>query len=301
MTKLGKAFGLVVVVTAVGIGCSSSSSDEAEVSTESSLSHGRGAERCGTRAPSDVEIADSDARTSARLAGGALRAAGSVTFPVAVHVINNGTGIANGDISDSMIASQIRVLNDAYAGATGGVNTPFRFTLVSVDRTTNASWYVMTPGSTAEKQAKTALRSGGADTLNIYTANIGNDLLGWATFPSDYAQRPQMDGVVLLYSSLPGGSAVPYNEGDTGTHEVGHWLGLYHTFQGGCHGKGDSVSDTPAEQSAAFGCPANRDTCGKAEGLDPIHNFMDYTDDACMFQFTAGQSARADTMTATYR
>ena len=228
------------------------------------------------------------------------RPPGSVTVHVWWHVIRNGTGLSNGDIPQSQIDAQMTVLNNSYSSATGGANTPFRFVLDGVTRTTNSTWYTMSPGSSAERAAKTALRHGDARTLNIYSANPGGGLLGWATFPWSYAGDPVNDGVVILYSSVPGGTAAPYNLGDTATHEIGHWLGLYHTFQGGCNANNDYVSDTPAERSPAYGCPTGRNTCASA-GRDPIENFMDYTDDSCMYLFTAGQSTRMDSLCQTYR
>ena len=248
---------------------------------------------CATVELSEVERDAVDQFVRGRVAVG-FTAETDVEIPVHVHVINKGTGTSNGDMPDSMIVQQIAVLNDAYA------TTRFSFVLASIDRTTNATWYTMGLGTSAERQAKTALRIGGPDHLNLYTANPGGGLLGWATFPSSYRSNPNDDGVVLLHSSLPGGSAAPYNEGDTGTHEVGHWLGLYHTFQGGCAKTGDGVDDTSAERSAAYGCPMSRDTC-RAGGLDPVQNFMDYTDDACMDSFTSGQAARMSSFWDTYR
>jgi hypothetical protein len=253
--------------------------------------------RCAVRDHDAAQRASIESFVASRMAARAAVGESSLTggaIDVYFHVINRGTGIANGDIPDSQINAQIDVLNDAFAP------WGWSFNLAQVDRTTNSTWYTMSPGSTAERNAKQALRRGTADYLNIYSANPGGGLLGWATFPSSYVSRPWDDGVVVLFSSLPGGSAAPYNLGDTGTHEVGHWMGLYHTFQGGCNKKGDQVADTPPERSAAFGCPVGRDTCRKG-GLDPIENFMDYTDDACMFEFSSGQDARMDSQFTAYR
>ena len=225
----------------------------------------------------------------------------AATINVYFHVITSTSGAGN--VSDARIANQIAVLNDSFdGGSTGGAATPFRFQLASVDRTANNAWYTMSYGSQAERQAKAALRKGSYDDLNIYTGELGDDLLGWATFPQAKVSSSTLadDGVVLLHSSLPGGSTPNYNLGDTAPHEVGHWLGLYHTFQNGCSKRGDSVADTAPEQSPAFACPVGRDTCAGG-GPDPITNYMDYTYDSCMFLFTAGQADRMSSVWSSYR
>lgn len=218
-----------------------------------------------------------------------------VTVDIYFHVVNKGAGLANGDVPDTMIQAQLDVLNAAYANA--GVT----FRHMGTTRTTNAAWFLSAKGSADENAMKQTLRRGTASTLNVYLNSAGNgSLLGWATFPSSYAGAPKYDGAVILYSSLPGGSAAPYNLGDTATHEVGHWMGLYHTFQGGCRG-GDYVADTAPEKTMTYGCPAGQDTCKGDKLPDPIYNFMDYTDDSCMFEFTTGQADRMKAQFSTYR
>jgi len=255
-------------------------------------------QRCSTRNPTDAEIAKSNEIVSGAKGkpggGGGGPAVTGGKINVYFHVINQGVGTANGDVPDLMIAEQMDVLNAAFAA------TEWQFALVAVDRTTNANWFNTCETGATESAMKGALRQGSADDLNIYSCNPGGGLLGWATFPNSYSASPTMDGVVLLHDSLPGGSAEPYNEGDTGTHEVGHWMGLYHTFQGGCSKQGDLVSDTPGERSASYGCPVGQDTCAST-GVDPITNFMDYTDDYCMNQFSSGQALRAYDLSRVYR
>ncbi|MEV1288316.1 zinc metalloprotease [Micromonospora sp. NPDC049679] len=252
----------------------------------------------GKKDPNELtaaQVAQREADLASALKAKASQAPGgpsvlaSVTIPVVVHVIQRDNTRGGGNIPDSMINSQINVLNQAYAGSTGGAATAFAFQLTKINHVVNPSWYPIVSGSSAERSMKTSLRVGGKNTLNLYTGELSDSLLGWATFPKRTLDA--MDGVVVLAESLPGGTATNYNAGDTGTHEVGHWLNLYHTFQGGCSGQGDQVSDTPAEASPASGCPTGRDTC-TAPGADPIHNFMDYSHDSCMYQFTGGQATR---------
>lgn len=246
---------------------------------------------------SAAEVAAREADLASRLSQpGRPPTEGPEVVPVWVHVITSAQGA--GDVPDAQIAEQISVLNTAYSGGTGGAPTPFEFVLQGTTRTANDAWYTVTPETAEEAEMKAALRVGGADTLNLYTANIGAGLLGWATFPDKKIGSD--DGVVLLNSSLPGGSSVPYDEGDTATHEVGHWLGLYHTFQGGCTNRGDQVSDTPPEADPQFAC-AERDSCPRKAGWDPVHNFMDYTPDACMYEFTPGQAQRMVDLWSAYR
>ncbi len=253
----------------------------------------RGKPGSTTKDPNSVERAGGTSAKPPSGGGGTSVNGGNIT--VYFHVIRDTNGA--GDVSDQAINAQIAVLNDAF---NFGAGESWTFTHAATTRTNNGSWYRATPGSIAESQMKNALRVGTADDLNIYTGINNGGLLGWATFPSSTSDTNKGDGVVIDKGSVPGGEIETYNEGDTATHEVGHWMGLYHTFQGGCSKQGDLVSDTPSERSAAYGCPEGRNTCTGA-GLDPIHNFMDYTYDDCMFEFTAGQDARMDLLFGTYR
>jgi Pregnancy-associated plasma protein-A len=253
--------------------------------------------RCGTRQPSDAEIA-----TIEKAVTRGKKGKSSAVVPVWVHVISAGSSVAEGNVSDSSIREQMRVLNDSFNGRTGGANTGFAFDLAGITRTVNAAWYANLANDTnVELEAKTALRRGGPGTLNLYLTNA-DPWLGWAYFPSILnSTYANLDGVVVDFRSLPGGSFGIYSEGDTVPHEVGHWLALYHTFDGHCGRNGDYVADTPAEQSPAFYCQVGRDSCPGNAGLDPITNFMDYSQDSCMYEFSPGQTDRMQAAWTAFR
>ena len=213
-----------------------------------------------------------------------------VTVPVWFHVIHDA---GEGNVSDRAIDAQIRVLNVTFGGGEGGDDTGFSFELAGVTRTDNARWYAIRSGG-AEHEMKHALKTGDDATLNLYSTS-GGAYLGWAYLPeiTDTAQA-YLDGVVIDWRTMQGVSDAyedEFDEGETATHEVGHWLNLEHTFYGGCNRTGDFVDDTPAMKTPTSGCPEGKDTC-PAPGLDPVENYMDYSFDDCYTEFTPGQTQR---------
>ncbi|CAD6893576.1 unnamed protein product [Tilletia controversa] len=230
---------------------------------------------------------------------GSHRAAPRVV-QVHVHVISSGS---KGNISSARIQRQMAVLNSDYSQAN------YRFKLASTSHTDKAAWYGTIQDETTPSglDMKKALHRGGKADLNLYVTSLASGLLGYGTFPWFYntAGNPEwIDGVVVHSRSLPTTSTAfaPYNGGRTATHEIGHWLGLYHPFQGEtcASNPGDYVSDTPKQRDPTYGCPKSKNTCSSA-GADSIHNFMDYSDDACMQKFTAGQVTRLHVVSSKYR
>jgi hypothetical protein len=212
------------------------------------------------------------------------------SVPVWVHVISDG---AAGNVPQRVIDEQMSVLNLAFAAFYGGARSGFSFQLAGVTRTDNAEWYNARAGGNAEREMKKTLHRGGFETLNVYT-NLAGGFLGYAYLPGLPDSHLWQDGVVLNWESMPNASDTfegLYDLGMTLVHEVGHWINLEHTFYGGCNAKGDYVDDTPPMRVPTGGCPEGKDTC-REPGLDPIHNYMDYSDDACYSEFTPGQVAR---------
>ena len=272
----------------------SSTSDAASFDSLASLAASGAAARIGAENGREPSLNETYEALPASAVGKGGKRFGE-TVPVWIHVISPDGTTAN--VSQDVIDEQMTVLNLAYSGFYGGARTGFKFELAGVTRTTNADWYNAGAGSLDETTMKKALRRGGLETLNIYT-NLAAGYLGYAYLPGLPESRQFLDGVVLRWQSMPGAStafAGRYDLGMTLVHELGHWFNLEHTFSGGCNAKGDYVEDTPAMLVPTSGCPIgeNKDTCEKKPGLDPIHNYMDYSYDKCYNQFTPGQVARA--------
>ncbi len=259
--------------------CSSTSAQSNTDAANGSTARGSAA-----REPGSSETAIEVARSAQ--SGPNFRA----TVPVYFHVIHDG---ATGNVTQTQIDAQITVLNTTYSGSEGGYNTGFKFKLVGVDRTDNAAWFNAGYGSQEERDMKRALHQGSRESLNYYS-NTASIYLGWAFFPNLSDSRLYLDGIVVDWESMPGTStsyAGRYDMGKTATHESGHWINLYHVFQGGCNNFGDYVADTPPQLIASSGCPIGQDSCS-APGSDSIHNYMDYSYDTCYDQFTKGQALR---------
>lgn len=245
--------------------------------------------------------------------GAAERRVGdTIEIPVVVHVVYN---TAAQNISDAQVASQITVLNEDYQNRNAdrtklpansfqgvvstGLNVRFVLAQAPIHKKTNKKSFSTNDGVKKSSQ-------GGDDAidpthnLNIWVCNLGQSLLGYAQFPGGAAAT---DGVVILYSAFgskakyPSGTYIAtYNLGRTATHEVGHWMNLRHIWGddgSGCSGS-DLVTDTPNQGSENYGCPSfPHVSCSNGPTGDMFMNYMDYTDDACMYMFSAGQKARA--------
>ncbi|KAK0569257.1 hypothetical protein OC861_001072 [Tilletia horrida] len=215
------------------------------------------------------------------------RATTSKTISVYWHTIVSEN--KEGAITPDQISQQMDTVNKDFA------DSGITFKLVASDTTVNSDWFskmvkYFTP---EETEMKIALHKGGPGDLNVYTAQL-TGYLGYTTVPEAYASQPKNDGTILDYRTLPGGPWGKANSlGRTATHEFGHWLGLFHVFEGGCDGKsGDYVDDTPPQKASHTGCQTDLPASCPGSAHDLVRNFMDYSDDDCVDSFTPGQIAR---------
>lgn len=277
--------------------------------------------RCGSRNPEptmQLLPAASDCGLNSTTINASYNDNRTLVVPVVFHVIKqtNGTGA----LTPALIQSQIDILNEdfnalANTPGAGGTNAKIQFVLAKLDPNGNPTTgievvtndaYFSDPGSSGQNAMKRALKWDPTRFFNIYTNDAGGGgTLGYATFPAEEAGGPE-DGVVLNWvyvgRNAPGGA--PYDLGRTATHEVGHYLGLYHTFQSGCgsanapYTSGDLIGDTAREAQPNFGCTAAASGCG---GNSPIENYMDYSEDLCMTKFTVEQVNRIRCSMINYR
>lgn len=232
-------------------------------------------------------------------------------IPVVFHIVHNG---GSENISKTQIESQIQILNSAY-GNTSGVNLDIDFFLATIDPNGECTDGITRTQSTLadhdksqESSLKNLVRWPTDKYLNIWVTRTltsgANNLLGYATFPGG---STSLDGVVLLHSATgtTGTASFPSEGGNTAVHEVGHWLNLYHPFQGGCTGtsaatcasQGDLCCDTPPMSQAIYGCNTqgsiNSCTETPTDLPDDLELYMGYQNDACIDHFTNDQKDRA--------
>lgn len=233
-----------------------------------------------------------------------------ITIPVVVHVLYN---TADQNISDAQIQSQIDVLNKDFSASNADLNkvpayfapytadAGFKFELARVDPrgyTTNGIVRKHTSIQLFGTDERVKYSAKGGDDawdrkqyLNIWVCSTAGGIVGYASTGSGL---PENDGVVIRYTAFGtmGTVAPPFNFGRTATHEIGHWLNLRHIW-GDEYCGDDGVDDTPKQRSANRGCPEGKKyTCGTTAHGDMYMNFMDLTNDACMFMFTKGQVKR---------
>lgn len=258
--------------------------------------------RCGTEDPDSARMARLEykhavfaAKESAQVTNGGVK---EYTIPTQVWIVTADDGTKVADVQKSTVEKQLAALNEAYATASDAAGLKWNFKVEGITKVSGPD--MCDQGNEAKMKQK--LRKGGANTLNLYITDLSAcGLLGYSSWPWDLSKKGLvMDGVVIHYDTLPGGNYKPYNMGRTTIHEIGHWLGLYHTFQNGCSGVGDAVEDTPFCAAPTEGCPASKDTCPQP-GNDPVRNFMDYSDDSCMRSFSSGQHQRVEQMWKQYR
>ena len=254
--------------------------------------------RCGTPPPTPAARIQAT-RVITALRSHRMNFRGKTVVPIRFHVIHDGQ---QGLLPDRQLKAQVAMLNTIYAP------TGVEFKTIEVDLHENAAWFRHEYGTDQETEMKTALGKDTSGCLNIYTCEPGGGLLGYATFPWWLKDTPALDGVVLHHASFPNSPRPwvqqpwPFDLGMTAVHEIGHWCGLYHTFQGGCDAPGDDLEDTPFEMGPAAGCPIDQPSaCPGESRFDPVENYMDYSDDACMKHFTPQQLQRIRDMVGYYR
>ena len=251
---------------------------------------------CGTPPPTPAAKIQTN-RVVTALRAHRMNFRGSTVVPVRWHIIYKGQ---NGNLPDNQLKAQIAVLNKAYAP------TGVQFKTIDVDRYEKPQWFNVNVETDAVNEMKSSLSKDSERCLNFFTCEPADGILGFAAFPWDLAAAPEIDGVVLHHASLPDAARPlpnwPFNLGMTAVHEVGHWTGLYHTFQDGCDAPGDYLEDTPYEAGPTFNCPIDQPSaCPGETRFNPVENYMDYTDDACMKHFTPQQLQRVRDMVGYYR